>query len=283
MDSPPVNKNKWAFHSDPEPLMMIYAVHERDNVSVTFSHALKIAYASGGNLEIVDVRKKELHDDVRVRRVLEKWGILPRDSQQEDVAKTGLHIKKIVIQGDVRKEIGKRLMRHRRDVMVIGTEKRNGFPQLFGNELVKYLSDRMRQTTLFVPADAKPFVCEQTGDVSLKRILVPVAETPSCEPSFKMLQRLTGIFPEQQVEVIGLHFGQTFPFVSASSLEGFVWTELLSESFSPSAILKVAAEQEVDLIAMSTHGRSTLTKRIIGSTTEQVLRHAPCPVLSVVV
>jgi nucleotide-binding universal stress UspA family protein len=46
-------------------------------------------------------------------------------------------------------------------------------------------------------------------------------------------------------------------------------------------ILRIAAEHPVDLIVSGVHGRHTLDLLIFGSTTNQVIRRAPCPVLSV--
>ena len=46
-------------------------------------------------------------------------------------------------------------------------------------------------------------------------------------------------------------------------------------------IVDLAAEQEVDLIVMTTHGYSGFTYWMLGSITERVLRNAPCPVLAV--
>ena len=46
-------------------------------------------------------------------------------------------------------------------------------------------------------------------------------------------------------------------------------------------IVEKAAAEAVDLIVMSTHGRSGLRRFLIGSVTEKVLRQAACPVLSV--
>lgn len=46
------------------------------------------------------------------------------------------------------------------------------------------------------------------------------------------------------------------------------------------AIVKAAIDHHVDLIVMETHGRSGLSRAIMGSTAEYVLRHAPCPVLT---
>jgi nucleotide-binding universal stress UspA family protein len=46
-------------------------------------------------------------------------------------------------------------------------------------------------------------------------------------------------------------------------------------------ILSVAAENKVDLIVMASHGRSGLSRLLMGSVAEGVMRQAPCPVLIV--
>jgi len=46
-------------------------------------------------------------------------------------------------------------------------------------------------------------------------------------------------------------------------------------------IIRAAEESKVDLIAMSTHGRSGLRRLAFGSTTDKVLRRSPVPVLTV--
>ena len=46
-------------------------------------------------------------------------------------------------------------------------------------------------------------------------------------------------------------------------------------------IVRLAEERKPDLIVMATHGRGFFSHALIGSTTERVLRHAPCPVLVV--
>jgi len=45
-------------------------------------------------------------------------------------------------------------------------------------------------------------------------------------------------------------------------------------------ILRVAREQEVDMIVLGTHGKGVLDQALFGSTTERVVRKAPCPVLA---
>jgi nucleotide-binding universal stress UspA family protein len=46
-------------------------------------------------------------------------------------------------------------------------------------------------------------------------------------------------------------------------------------------ILKVAGVENVDMIVMGTHGATGLTRLLMGSVAENVLRKAPCPVLTV--
>ncbi len=50
----------------------------------------------------------------------------------------------------------------------------------------------------------------------------------------------------------------------------------------PSAeIIRYATEHEVDVIVLGTHGKGMLDQALFGSTTERVVRRAPCPVLTV--
>jgi nucleotide-binding universal stress UspA family protein len=46
-------------------------------------------------------------------------------------------------------------------------------------------------------------------------------------------------------------------------------------------IVNWARDEAVDLIVMSTHGRSGLPRMLLGSVTEKVLRSASCPVLAI--
>lgn len=46
-------------------------------------------------------------------------------------------------------------------------------------------------------------------------------------------------------------------------------------------IVEKAVKEGVEMIVMSTHGRTGLLHMLLGSVTEKVVRHAPCPVLSI--
>jgi len=46
-------------------------------------------------------------------------------------------------------------------------------------------------------------------------------------------------------------------------------------------ILETAADEQVDMIVMATHGRTGLSHLIMGSVTERIVRTSPCPVLTI--
>jgi nucleotide-binding universal stress UspA family protein len=55
----------------------------------------------------------------------------------------------------------------------------------------------------------------------------------------------------------------------------------LLEGDPATVIAETAAETGADLVVMGTHGRTGLTRFVMGSVAEDVLRKAPCPVLTV--
>jgi universal stress protein A len=57
--------------------------------------------------------------------------------------------------------------------------------------------------------------------------------------------------------------------------------EVIVHGEAASEIVRVATERKVDLIVVSSHGRTGLGRILFGSTAEAVVRHAPCPVLVV--
>jgi len=74
----------------------------------------------------------------------------------------------------------------------------------------------------------------------------------------------------QLLSVVAREFG-TAAGVVCDAFFGHPW----------SAICKYAAQSEIDLIVVATHGRTGLQHVLIGSTAERIVQHAPCPVLVV--
>ncbi len=73
--------------------------------------------------------------------------------------------------------------------------------------------------------------------------------------------------------------GQSFLATTAQRTgEPPVW-QFLREGKPADEILAAAREWEADLIVIGTHGRSGVSRLVLGSTAELVVRHASCPVL----
>jgi universal stress protein A len=61
--------------------------------------------------------------------------------------------------------------------------------------------------------------------------------------------------------------------------ERVTWEVLFGNPWS--AICEYAAARQIELIVVTTHGRTGLRHIVIGSTAERIVQHAPCPVLTV--
>ncbi|MGO9838639.1 MAG: universal stress protein [Polyangiaceae bacterium] len=59
--------------------------------------------------------------------------------------------------------------------------------------------------------------------------------------------------------------------IDSTLRQGPVWSEILAAAKSPKA----------DLIVIGTHGRRGLSRALLGSVAERIVRTAPCPVLTV--
>lgn len=131
---------------------------------------------------------------------------------------------------------------------------------------------------------------------NIRRILMPVQTMESAVP---ILPLLVDLAKRMDSEVVLYHdergvndVGTTLePQEAALAIEQCA-ARLASEGVRHSTIRATSApvatdilnrvrEMNIDLVVMTTHGRSGLTRGVLGSVTEDVLRHSPCPVLAV--
>ncbi len=143
------------------------------------------------------------------------------------------------------------------------------------------------------------------AELCLRKILVPI-DFSDC--SRKALRYAVAFAKQFDATVILLHVVQLsysgaefaaldFPLieqqmVEASSREilalanaevgsSLPFGTLVKTGHPPTEIAATARKLEVDLIIISTHGYTGLKHVFLGSTAENVVRHAPCPVLTV--
>jgi len=70
-------------------------------------------------------------------------------------------------------------------------------------------------------------------------------------------------------------------FADCEECAGLEVEEIIAHGDAASEIVRVAEERQVDLIVISSHGRTGWGRMLFGSTAEAVVRHASCPVLVV--
>jgi nucleotide-binding universal stress UspA family protein len=68
--------------------------------------------------------------------------------------------------------------------------------------------------------------------------------------------------------------------VRAATARGLTARWELKTGVAPESIVETAGEAGTDLIVIGTHGRTGLSRLVIGSVAERVVRLAPCPVLT---
>ena len=136
-----------------------------------------------------------------------------------------------------------------------------------------------RVPSLFIGPKANGDGDAMSGAMRLNRVLLPLAHKPSPRHAFRMLSEMLTCIGAPPSALRLLHAGETAPLVIAPAGAQSPPVELATGPVVDT-ILGAAERSLADLIAMPTAGRQGIFDALNGSTTEQVLRHAPCPLLT---
>lgn len=189
------------------------------------------------------------------------------------------------------------------DLIVLGTHGHAGFDRQVMGSVTEKVVRKARRPVLSVP----PHVASgPEPTVVIKRILCPVVFS---EPSMKALQCAVSLAEEADARLIAVHVADelsphAFPVydrLDLPSLQAEYERQLRFRlrEFVPMAarayctieeqvragtawreILAVADERQSQLIVMGATARNAAGATVLGSTTEQVVRQALCPVLT---
>jgi nucleotide-binding universal stress UspA family protein len=100
---------------------------------------------------------------------------------------------------------------------------------------------------------------------------------PSVVTSYE--EAIVGLPVNERMQIANENLERLRDDLSAS---GITVRPTLSEGHRPFAnLLKIAKDHEVDLIVAGTHSKSGVERLLLGSTAEQLIRNAECPVLTV--
>ena len=253
---------------------------------VAFAHALKMALVAKAKLSMLHAASTsdaDWQDFPGVRDTLERWGLLPKNSPSTAVVDVmGIEVSKVLSKGrDPVKACLAYLEKNPVDLIVLAVHVRNGRTQWLGAKPVgEPLAKAAGQMTLFIPHGVKGFVSVQDGSVRLKNILIPVTDKPRPQPAIEAARRLIRNLQAAPGTVTLLHAGPAaeMPAVPAPEIPGWTWNRVAREGNPAEVILRTAGETAADLIIMTTDGPDGFLDALRGTTSELVLRQAPCPV-----
>jgi nucleotide-binding universal stress UspA family protein len=241
----------------------------------------------------VDYFQTPSRDDVldEVRRVVDAAGDAPAD------------VTLVADAGDPVSTIVDRAVAMPADLLVIGTHGRGGFERLVIGSVAERLLRKAPCPVLTVP----PHATVTPAGVRFKHILCPMDFSPS---SLQALGFAIDLARQADGAVTLLHVVEWLPDYEAQAFaeldmpeyrrhlienarerleqltvgEPRWWSEISEVVVVGRAyreILRVAAESPTDLIVMGAQGRGGVGLALFGSTTQQVVRGAECPVLTV--
>ena len=106
---------------------------------------------------------------------------------------------------------------------------------------------------------------------------------PVPNPAARAALDPVGLLGGEGVRFTVLHVGSrgNLPELETPTTHGYSWDRVVRDGEPVEGIVSAARELEADLVVMATAGRHGLTDALRGSTTERVMRVAPCPVLAV--
>ena len=255
-----------------------------DLSGVAFAHALRIALAARSKLQLLHIVQYDAGAALafpNVRRLLVQWGLLEEDDPpSEALTKLGLEVDNINLNGqDPAQGIVRFLREHPSDLVVIATHGRDGVDHWLKGSVSEDVFGRFAIPTLFVTHGARGFVSQVSGDIRLRRVLIPVDYSPTPGQAIKTIQRFGRLLTGENIIVHLIHVGNSVPPVNTAvpALPAVI----LRSGNVVKSIVDAAVEYDVDFIGMPTAGHHGVLDALRGSTTERVIRHAPCPVFAV--
>jgi nucleotide-binding universal stress UspA family protein len=189
------------------------------------------------------------------------------------------------------------------DGLVLGTHGRSGIQRLILGSVAERVLRQAACPVLTVPPRTPDAVPRDVK--ALERILCPIDFSPS---SIRALDYAGSLAREAGAIVTVLHVVELPPDLSDFPSSGVAEyrnsqfqkalaavTRAIGDTLDPTCvaeplvlvgksyreILRVAADQEADLIAMGVRGRGSLDLLFFGSTANHVVREARCPVLTI--
>ena len=207
-----------------------------------------------------------------------------REVRGHAVGELGIDVRKVFAQeSDPVEAVLRYLKKYPADFIVLATNQRDGRVRWLGKSVAEPVARKAWETTLFIPSDSEGFVDARDGSVHLRKILIPVAQSPRPQPAIEATARLVEKFECRAGTFVLMHVGDssTMPTFRCPEVVGWEWKQELRTGDIIQSIVDTAKDLEADLIVMSTDGRNGFLDGLRGSHSERVLRHGAAPLLTI--
>ena len=131
-------------------------------------------------------------------------------------------------------------------------------------------SDGARQALKYGMSFAKEYGAELVLLHVVENLTVGYASDLFPVPMAEVLQEISG-YAKSELAKLG----------DEARARGLSVQEQVMQGKPSAEFIRFASEHEIDVIVLGTHGKGMLDQALFGSTTERVVRRAPCPVLTV--
>lgn len=254
---------------------------------LAFAHALRLALSNEATLSLLHVGDDSYEDWDRfpeIRKTLQRWGLIDPDAKRSDIQeKLGVGVEKVIAEErNVVDAITGFFDRRPIDMVVLATSGRDGIASWLMPSKAEKIVQQTQCPALFVPPGTHGCVSLETGDVKMETVIVPVDSDPSPNDAIERGLRAISSFGSENAKLILLHVGSTsMPDIQVPDGPWHVEQQVVPSGKPATEILALAGETKANLIAMVTDGAHGFLDVFRGSTTDQVVRNAPCPVLAI--
>jgi nucleotide-binding universal stress UspA family protein len=146
---------------------------------------------------------------------------------------------------------------------------------------------KTRTNKVLIPVDGSefslqvlPYVMRFSAPEKSELILLHVAEVPSSVRLENSDNEEPVIYIDREVAALEAAFQASMqPQVDKLTQAGFKVTTVLRFGEPTAEIERLIDEEQVGLVAMTTHGRTGLARMLLGSVAQHLIQHAAVPVL----
>lgn len=259
-----------------------------DEALVAFHHALMLATAAKARLDLLhaepDNTEISLTTFPHVGETMSRWKLVGPHPDEVALRGAGVRARRMVAPGrEPADAILAEVVDARSDLLVLATHGRTGVARLLQPSVTEAVTRLAGIPTLVIPPGVSGFVDPRDGLVTLRRILVPVAHTPSPDLALHLAMTLGSLLALENVTLSTLYMGGDGDAPKLDVALPATWTHhpWTHPSGVVPGIVETARDWSADLIVMTSSGHDSMLDDLRGSTAERVLRGAPCPVLVV--